>query len=141
MGRFNFAFTASLVVIVAVLVACCVGCGGMGSSPNRVLESMTLSPSSADAQTFPQNQVQFTATGIFSRPPSPATVPFVAPYSGSWSVSDTNVATINQSGLAQCISGASGTVTVMATASSNSATSPGTGTAVAVSGTAMLTCP
>lgn len=141
MNRSNSSFSASTIVTFTLVVACGVGCGGMGSSTNRVLESMTLSPSNADAQTFPQNQVQFTATGIFSRPPSPATVPFVAPYSGSWSVSDTNVATINQSGLAQCVSGASGTVIVTATASSNSATFPGTGTSTAVSGTAMLTCP
>jgi hypothetical protein len=127
--------------VLAMSSIATIGCGSMNSSPNRVLQSMAVTPASADAQTFPQGQVQFTATGTFSKLPSPARVPvpFVSPYSGSWISSDPNIASINQSGLAQCVSGASGTVMVKAVASSNSATGPAMSTAV--TGTASLTCP
>jgi hypothetical protein len=53
------------------------GCGT--SDPNRALQSISVAPATADAQSFPNGQVQFTATGTFSRPPPPAPVPFVAP--------------------------------------------------------------
>jgi len=112
----------------------------MNSMPNRVLQSMVITPATADAQSSPSGQVQFSAMGTFSKAPSPAPVPFVAPYSGSWATSDLNVATIDQTGVAMCAAGANGTVTITATASSNS----GMGTqnmSIAVSGTAKLTCP
>lgn len=112
----------------------------MNSMPNRVLQSMVITPATADAQSSPSGQVQFSAMGTFSKAPSPAPVPFVAPYSGSWATSDLNVATIDQTGLAMCAAGANGTVTITATASSNSGM--GTqNTSTAVSGTAKLTCP
>jgi hypothetical protein len=116
-------------------------CGS--SNSNRVLQSMTITPTTADARDFSNGQVQFTATGNFSKPPSPAQVTFVAPYSGQWSFADANsanIATISSNGLAQCISGASGTATVLATASANS----GVGmenTSVARTASATLTCP
>ena len=114
------------------------GCGSSGV--NRVLESIQVTPASADAQTFANGDVQFTATGKFSRPPSPAPVTFTAPYSGSWLVSDPTIASITQNGVAQCAPGASGIVTVTAIASTNSCHSTGC-TSTAVSGTAKLTCP
>jgi len=135
----RFVTTSGSAVLVAVLAVQTLGCGAMSSTPNRVLQSMTLSPANVDAQTFPSGQVQFTAMGTFSLAPSPAPVPFVAPYSGTWSVSDSSVATIDQSGVAKCVSGAAGTVTIMATASSNSA--HGTQMSTAVSASTKLTCP
>jgi hypothetical protein len=112
----------------------------MNSMSNRVLQSMVVSPATADARNSPSGQVQFSAMGTFSKAPSPAPVPFVAPYSGSWATSDLNVATIDQHGLAMCVAGASGTVTITAIASSNAGV--GTqNTSTAVSGTAKLTCP
>lgn len=126
----GLAFAAALSIVA----------GGCGSTPmgNRVLLSMSISPAAGDASMSPARQVQFTATGSFSRPPSPDTVPFVAPYSGTWTVSNQKVATITQTGLATCVPGASGTVTVSAIASSNSA-GPGA-MSTAVTGTAKLTC-
>jgi hypothetical protein len=117
------------------------GCGGMdsGMNSNRVLMSMTLSPATAEAHNFANGKVQFTATGTFSQPPSPAIVPFTEPYTGTWSVSSMNVATIDQNGMAQCVPGAAGTVTVSATVSSNSA-GPGA-MSTAVSARATLDCP
>ena len=131
----------SIVVAVCVLAAIAtVGCSSMNSMANRVLQSMVISPATADAQASPSGQVQFSAMGTFSKPPSPAPVPFVAPYSGSWATSDLSVATIDQNGLAQCVPGAAGTVTISAIASSNAGM--GTqNTSTAVSGTARLTCP
>jgi hypothetical protein len=135
----RFVTASGSAVLVAVLTVQTLGCGAMSSTPNRVLQSMTLNPANADAQNFSSGQVPFTAVGTFSLAPSPAPVPFVAPYSGTWSVSDSSVATIDQSGVAKCVSGAAGTVTIMATASSNSA--HGTQMSTAVSSSTKLTCP
>jgi hypothetical protein len=131
--------STSGLVMIALLIGA-VGCSSMKSSSNRVLQSMTLSHANADAQSSSQGQVQFTATGTFSKAPSPAPVPFAPPYTGTWFSSNLNVATITEPGLATCISGAAGTVNIMATASTNSGT--GTkATSTSVSATAKLTCP
>jgi hypothetical protein len=126
----NACLMSSLLAIVA--------CGGMNSK--RVLMSMSVSPAAADAQNFANGQVMFSATGTFSQPPSPAAVTFMAPYSGSWSVSDANVASIDQNGVARCVQGQTGIVTVSAIASSNSATGPGQ-MSTAVTAKATLSCP
>jgi hypothetical protein len=115
------------------------GCGMNSMAPNRVLQSMTVSPANADAASSPGGKVQFKASGTFSQPPSPDVVTFVAPYSGSWAVSKPDIATISQSGLAQCVAGASGTVNVIAVASANSA--PPGAMSIGVQGMAKLTCP
>ena len=137
----NISKASRLLCMLAFVAIATVGCGSMNSASNRVLQSMTLNPAIADAQNFPQGQVQFTPTGTFSRAPSPAAVPvpFVSPYSGSWASSDPTIATINQNGVAQCVAGASGTVTIQAMASSNSAMGPAMSTGV--TGTAKLMCP
>jgi hypothetical protein len=132
--------TTLSVCLLAAFATTVIGCSSMNSMSNRVLQSMVISPANGDAQNSPSGQVQFSAMGTFSRAPSPAPVPFVAPYSGSWATSDLNIATIDQHGLAMCVAGASGTVTITATASSNAGM--GTqNTSIAVSGTAKLTCP
>jgi hypothetical protein len=126
--------------LLAALAIMTVGCGSMNSMSNRVLQSMVITPANADAQTSPNGQVQFSAMGTFSKAPSPAPVPCAVPFTGTWFSSDTNIATITQAGLAECVSVAAGTVTISATASTNS----GTGTmsaSTSVSATAKLTCP
>jgi hypothetical protein len=118
------------------------GCGSSYVNSNRVLQSMVITPANADAKNFPNGQVQFTATGTFSKPPSPARVTFQPPYTGTWALMGAgaaNIATISQAGLAQCIPGATGAVTVSAVASANSATGPAM--SVAVTGSTTLTCP
>jgi hypothetical protein len=132
--------TTLLVCLLAAFAITSIACSSMNSMSNRVLRSMVISPAIADAQSSPSGQVQFSAMGTFSKAPSPAPVPFVAPYSGSWATSDLNIATIDQTGLAQCVPGAAGTLTITAIASTNA----GQGTqqtSTAVSGTAKLTCP
>jgi hypothetical protein len=128
---------ACIVLSLLALAGC--GANTMMMNSNRMLQTMTVTPPAADGQNFAMGQVQFTAMETFSMPPSPAPVTFVAPFSGGWSVSDMNVATINQSGMAQCMPGARGSVTVMAQASSNSA-GPGAMSPM-VSASAQLTCP
>jgi hypothetical protein len=119
------------------------GCGTSMSNSNRVLQSMTVTAASTSGNNSP---VTFTATGTFSKIPSPSPVPFTAPYSGSWQVSDPAIATLVSTGAGdgtasfQCVGGAAGTVTVTAIASSNAASgTKASGTAVKA--TASLTCP
>src|SRR5712692_7957639 len=81
---------------------------GCGSSTPRTLQSVTVSPATADAQDFPNGEVQFVATGFFNKPPSPVT-PFQV---SSWSVTPDSLATIDQNGLAKCAAGQSGTATI-----------------------------
>ncbi len=57
---------ATLLLVALALQA--LGCGS--SNSNRILESMTITPANADAQNFANGQVQFTATGTFSKAPS-----------------------------------------------------------------------
>jgi hypothetical protein len=49
-----------------LLVLATVTCGN-----KRQLQTVTLSPIAADAHNFPNGQVNFAATGNFSKPPSP----------------------------------------------------------------------
>lgn len=138
--RSDFVLSASVLTLVVVIAGQGLGCGSMYSSSNRVLQSIMITPANADAQNFTMGQVQFTATGTFSQPPSPATIPFQPPYTGTWASSNLKIATVSQSGLAQCMAGGAGQVTISAIVSSNSATGGGQ-MSTAVTGKATLTCP
>ena len=128
MPRYGQLFSA-LVLAAAELMA-----SGCGSGSQRLLQSVTVTPATANAQMFANGQVQFTANGNYSQPPTPSTLP-----QASWLISDGNIATISQTGLAQCIAGASGTVTVKGGTSGSCSGSDCT--AIFVSGNAQLTCP
>ena len=133
------------IFFVGMVVLQTIGCGSSSNS-NRVLQVVTVTPSTADGLNSPIGQVPFTANGTFSKSPSPAPVSFVAPYSGGWQSSDPSIATLFATGTGtgtatfQCVAGASGVVTITATASTNAATGTGA-TSTAASGTAQLTCP
>jgi hypothetical protein len=99
-------------VFLAVTVLITLGCGSSDMNPNRVLQTMVMAPVNPDAQNFPNGQVQFTATGTFRKTPSGWTL------MGAGAAS---IATIRQTGLAQCVARAAGTVTVQASASANAA--------------------
>jgi hypothetical protein len=91
-----------LLLLLAVETAAC------GAGSPRTLQSVTVSPLTADAQNFPNGQVQFTATGVFNRAPMRVT-----PFPVAWLTSSPSIATIDSnSGLAQCVPGQSGTVTI-----------------------------
>ena len=128
---------SALVVLSGFALSCAT------SNPNtgRVLTSIQVTPATADAQNS-NGQVLFTATGNFNLPPSPAPVTFAAPYVGSFVVDNPTsgaIATIVSTGTGtvtvQCVSGASGTVAVVASAASNNALGD------VVSGSGQLTCP
>jgi hypothetical protein len=132
---------ATCSVLLAVLATA--GCGS-----GRKLQSVALSPASADAKSFPNGEVPFAATGTFSRPPSPVTL---TSKDVSWCVGgDTGAcpgnidpgAMVDTNGVAQCRPGFTGTVTVLAgSGSSSSPMNPDGGYSLKVFGAAQLTCP
>ena len=107
---------ARLILSLLVLVAASVfalSCGRSSSSSHR-LQSITLTPATADAQDFPNGMVQFTATGQYDTPPMAVT-----PLSATWGVcasqfQPTNEVSVTNTGVAHCASGAVGTYTVWA---------------------------
>lgn len=125
-----------------------------GSSPK--LQSITVSPASADAQNYPNGEVPFVATGHYNSSPTTVT-----PLQANWGAAlfqnengtmvPTNEAvSVDTNGVAQCGANASGTYSIAASvqlpysgpalpcpppAYSNEASCP------SVVGTAQLTCP
>ncbi len=127
--------------VLLLLAAGLISCGSSNQSIGRVLTSIAVTPQTADAQSSPDGQVVFTATGTFSLPPYTGPLTFVAPYSGQFVVNNptnSTIATVVSSGkgtvTVQCAS-ASGSVNVTATASANN------GSTLVVSGSGQLTCP
>ena len=123
------------------------GLGVVGCGSGRQLQSVTLSPASADAKNFPNGQVPFTATGTYSQAPSPAPLssPDVIWCSGSATgqcVGNVNPgAFVDHNGLAQCVSNFAGTVTILAGTPSSGMGIPDTGMQLKIFGSAQLTCP
>jgi hypothetical protein len=123
-----------LTILAAVTMAC-------GSSPQRTLESVNLSPQEAVANGSP---VQFTATASYNTSPMSVT-PFAATWGACQGTGATTEVTVSASGLAACTSGASGTFTVWGYgndamgATCNAITACGGGCG-RVTGTATLTC-
>jgi hypothetical protein len=133
------------VVFLGTLASLTLGCGS--SSPQRELQSVSVSPAAADAQNYPNGQVQFTATGTYNTAPMT-----VNPLQASWGVAQNNAPTtgisVTNDGVAQCAPGAVGVYSVgawdMMHTNGASCTlvgpynEPGCN---AVLGTAQLTCP
>jgi hypothetical protein len=118
-------------------------CGG-----GRQLQSVKLDPPAANSQ------AQFTATGTFSKPPSPVTltskdvkwcageltsVPNADPTTCVGNVNP--FATVDQNGFAQCSPTAHGTGYIVAGANQVLSMNPDGGSQFKVSGSATLTCP
>lgn len=131
-------------IAAIALAATLVSCAKSNSDLGRVLLSISVTPAVADASTFPNGQVTFTATGTFNLSPSPAPIPAAVPYSGEILVSNptnppgtiaTVISTGNSTATVQCAPGASGSVPIVASASANN------GTAITITGSATLTCP
>jgi len=126
--------------LVAVTI---ISCGNSGNpNTSRILTSISVAPATADAQTYANGQVTFTATGTFNLPPLTGPLTFAAPYSGQFVVNNptnTTIATVVSTGTGtitvQCVSGVSGTVLVTASASANN------GTSTLISGSGEFTCP
>jgi hypothetical protein len=134
----DLSFGTALFLVSTILLA---GCGS-----TRELQAVAISPAVADAQTFSNGEVSFTATGKFSNAPTPTTLTSA---DISWCVGSANGtcagnvnpgATVDQNGGAKCVSGFSGTVTILA-GSGGSVITPDSGTHLKTFGTAQLTCP
>jgi hypothetical protein len=151
MSRYVSSFSiVSLVSAAWMLLAC-------GGSDPRPLQSITVSPASADAQDYPDGKVPFVASGHYNSPPTTVT-PLQAHWgaeseqfvNGVLTLGPVNGAVVvSGSGVAQCADGASGTYFVVAwdlqdpklqvgCSSINDIGEPGCN---AVQGTAQLTCP
>jgi hypothetical protein len=132
-----FSMSAGLLWLLA-LSAC-----GSG----RQLQSVSLSPPTADAQSFPSGQVPFVATGTFSNPPSPVTLTSkdvlwcIGSSDGSCVGNINPGATVDQTGLAQCNSGFAGTATILAGTQSSVMLNPDQGSQLKIFGSAKLACP
>ena len=103
-------FTLSFLALL-LAASCVLSCGaGQGQSQ---LQSIALSPATADAQDYPNGQVPFTATGYYNNPSHTVT-----PQSATWGACQQNATTTDVSvtakGVAQCASGAVGTYTIWA---------------------------
>ena len=119
-----------------------ISCNSVNPNSGRVLTAITVTPTAADAVSYPNGQVTFTATGQFSLPPLIGPVTFQSPYSGSFAVANPSNQTIanvvaNGTGTVtvQCVSNVTGSVEVVASASANN------GTQTVVTGQGTLTCP
>jgi hypothetical protein len=135
----------SLIWAAAITLAC--------GSPSRRIQSLTVNPTSADAQSYPGGRVPFVATGYYNT--SPATV---TPLQANWSVLSEQVlngvetllptteVSVDTNGVAQCAAGASGTYVLGAWVAYQSRVSctvirPFGDPCDSVLGTAQLTCP
>src|ERR1700693_2983266 len=84
-----------------------IGTTACGSNSNpRVLQSVTATPASADAQQFPGGRVQFTATGVFNTAPTQVTpLPSCSATNSNdacitaWSTSPVTVDAVDQNGI------------------------------------------
>ena len=120
------------------------GCGGSMTGSSRQMQSLTVTPASADAQAFPGGKVQFAVMGTFNVAPLTVVSPSVLWSIGSPFGPPPNMpaASVDSNGLAQC-NGFVGTTIVEATAPTEPeipllGMTPTTNT---VSGKAQLICP
>lgn len=139
MKSWGLSFFFLLVLVAATMLAC-------GSSP-RVLQSVAVSPATADAQSFSGGLVQFTSLGYYTTPPSPVE-PLAATWGACYQGNLTTGVSVSASGVAHCAAGSVGTYTVWVSVPSNPdhgacpqiANACGGGGCM-VAGTAQLTCP
>ena len=130
-------------VILAFSVAI-VSCGGMSTMmSNRQLQSITVSPSSADAMNFPSGMVHFTAMGSYNMAPMTANLPVLWSLGNPFSAQPVPAGvSIDANGVAQC-SGFMGMITIEATSpmDPNMPVSQMSMNTMNVVGMAQLTCP
>lgn len=151
MSRYLF---SSCIVLLAYGAWMLLACGASGSPS---LQSITVSPASADAQDYPGGQVPFVATGHYNSSPTTVT-----PLQANWAALSEQLANglltigpvtsgvaIDNTGSARCAAGASGTYAVIAwdlqdpmlKVSCASVTDFGEPGCNAVQATAQLICP
>ena len=128
------------VVLAAALVAS--GCGD-----GRQLQSVTLVPAAADAKDYPNGQIPITATGNYSKQPSPVLLTSndivwcIGTSDGTCNGNIASPVTVDVNGVAQCSVGLTGTATVLAGKPSSKAVKPDSPSQLKVFGSAQVTCP
>jgi len=113
------------------------------ADPPRQLLSISITPATADAQTFTNGQVQFTATGTFSDG-SKSQITALWTLNGRFTETAILNIMLNSSGMAQCVAGGfvgTGGVFATAPADTNILLSKMTMFTKNVWGTAQITCP
>jgi hypothetical protein len=140
-GNMTRSSLLSAAVAFLTIALASTGCGS-----NRTLQSVTLTPASADAKNYPNGQVRLVATGTFSKPPSPSPltssdVLWCAGAAGACAGNIMPNVTVDQNGVAQCRPGFVGTATVLAGTKSTAMTMPDEGPQLKVFGAAQISCP
>ena len=144
MRNFGLPFFFFLLVLATAIALAC-GSGAAPINTTGILNSITISPATADAQNYPAGQVPFIATGYYSTPPSPVTS-LTATWGACSQDNPTSGVSVGTKGLAQCVAGSVGTYTVWAYAPSGQTACPAFvnacgGGGCQDTGTAQLTCP
>ena len=130
-----------LLTLLVVTLAC-------GSS--RTLQSVSVMPAVANAQSFPSGKVPFTATGTFSKPPSPQKLTgqdvtwCVGVAAGACPGNIAVGATVDQNGVASCLANPPSSLPktwIVMAGKATPAMMPDGGSQMTVFGSAELTCP
>jgi hypothetical protein len=140
MERLRMMLSVLALVLAASFALSC------GASQQSQIKSITVSPANADAQSFPDGEVPFAATGHYIDPTH-----IVTPQPANWVACQkglpTTDASVTPAGVAQCAAGAVGAYSINAWAIS---TGPGTyscsvitacGGGCTIEGSAQLICP
>ncbi len=138
--------TRIAIVCLGLVVLFSCACGG-----GRTLQSIAVSPASADGASSPNGQVQFTASGSYSSAPVTATPPNLQwtvdylPWQAQPEIITINTPTISATGVAQCpAAGANAsaeTHKILAIAANIDNAAIATDGSNAVVGSAQMTCP
>lgn len=133
---------------LSLLLLATLGCGG-----NHQLQSITIQPATADAKNFPNGQVQFTTTGMYSGSSVPVpltsneltwcyggTTAQASSLQGMCAGNIANFAGVDQNGIAECSPTFQGSVYILAGTPSRSPTPVGE-SQLRLYGAAQLTCP
>ena len=139
MGKVRFLCLFAIPVFTVISVSC---------SSSGGLKSVAITPATADAQTSPNGQVQFTAMGSYSGQMQSVAVKALWWTSQPWVIAPTAAPTpapgitVDSNGLASCTN-LTGTFTLWATAPKDQSTSVSqmSKNTPQVSATAQMTCP
>jgi len=125
----------TLPLLVSAGLSCGTGMSNKAGDPQP--RSITLSPSSADAQTYTDGQVPFQATGHYADKSVPQPVRWGVCQNGM----STTAVTVTQTGVAQCTAAAKGVYTVFGYEMTECNVLSACGGGCMIVGTAQLTCP
>lgn len=141
---FQFSPRTRLLLLLALLLIT-LACGS-----SRTLQSVSVMPAVANAQNFPNGQVPFMATGMFSKPPSPQQLTSkdvtwcVGVAAGACPGNIAVGATVDQNGVASCLANAPGSLPkswVVMAGKTMPSMNPDGGSQMTIYGSAQLTCP